>query len=523
MSLRVLVVVTGDGISLGRAVEAVLRRRPAVAGALGFVSPDAQDTVLVGVGAIVAPADALISRHARARYLPTIDPHATRRQAEMAAISAAAAAMDWRLPGDPAERGTRPAEVFDGDDEAALAFLLEARTRIAGGARIILVGGISVEIVREALLKDSHDLTRTHVYVCAPEAYPDAADADTLFYLRAYGEAPDAAFWDMLVALETAADYCHLPPGVKSLAPLPARLLLCDAHGPSPLDLTAPAPRTQLARDAKNLIAARHLMLKSAGAVGDYGRQAQASWAERHAGKPASDVIRCDLDDHVRVYTPVAPAQAPLIYLHGGGMVYYNLDVFEPLMTQLAAATRREVYAFTYDSLPEASAEVSLNSLMARLAQYAPQAAGAAIAGDSVGGLLALYVATRVLPGRFGRLVMVYPVLSLTRMFPSYDRYGERHLLDSVSMRWFRALLTPFFVPRGFDPLCLTPESLSGMDVILISASCDVLADEAESFATKHPTIAYSCLGGAPHDFCLHVGKLATAQESLAKVVSALS
>src|SRR5205809_1767511 len=60
-------------------------------------------------------------------------------------------------------------------------------------------------------------------------------------------------------------------------------------------------------------------------------------------------------------------------------------------------------------------------------------------AGDSIGGYIALYMALRRFPGRFARLVLIYPVLDLSMQRPSYITYGRGYCLNAEMMSWFQS------------------------------------------------------------------------------------
>lgn len=391
-------------------------------------------------------------------------------------------------PAPEAAAGTkpRPVEVFAGGRAASLAHLAAARARLADGARLLLVGGIAAEEARAALGREGLDPVRTHVYVA------------------------------------------------EAASPRP-RLLLCDAPGTSRVEETAAQPRVRLARDVAAVLAGRRLMMRGAARDGDHGRAAAARWAAHHALPPEEGVEVREIAPMVRLYRPpgTSPGTPPgmlpgarkgtIVYLHGGGMVYYDLDVFASFMMRLAAGTGREVLAFGYDKLPETPAPDAVDGLMARIARHLPEEEGLAVAGDSIGGLLALYAAARVLLGRFAHAVLVYPVLSLARTYPSYEVYGEGHLLDASAMRWFRSLLAPTFAARGFDPMRLVPGEPAGTRLSVVSAGCDVLADEAAAFTAARPGIVRIHCPDMPHDFCLNAGKLASARAAVERIVSLMT
>lgn len=414
------------------------------------------------------------------------------------AIRAAATALGWRLSAI-ADDGSAPARVladalrpplaegperearlFVGTPTAAASFIRAGRGPLAEGARTILAGGIAPEAARAALLAEGLDLARTRVFVA--EDVPD----------------------------ETGA-------------PAGTRLVSCDPHAACPLDLRVVHPRAPLARDFAAILAARRLVMRGATESPDHGRAAAARWAAAHAPAPRADVRIERPGPFLRRYLPPEIRGGTFAYLHGGGLVYYDLDVFEGLLSELAARTGRPVLAIGYESCPEHEAGAVIDGLLARVSAALPDEPDLAIAGDSIGGLLALYAA-RCLPGRFARAVLLYPVLALAQAHPSAELYGERLLLDATRMRWFRALVAPALAARGFDPTLLARDALGGTTLAVVSAGCDVLADEAASFAAHAPfPVRHVPLPDLPHDFLLHAGTLASARAGLEAVVACLT
>lgn len=305
----------------------------------------------------------------------------------------------------------------------------------------------------------------------------------------------------------------------------PLRLWLCDVHGMVAVNPHEQAPRAPLARDFAAVLTARRIMLRGSARASDHGRASAARWAAAYSGAPAADVeITPSADAWRRTYQPKTNTNAgrTLIYIHGGGMVYYDLDVFQPFMTHLAALTGMKVVALGYERLPETPAEQAIENLIARIAQCVEEESQVVLAGDSIGGLLALFAATRLPPGTVSQVVLIYPVLSLHEHHASYEAFGQGFLLDASAMRWFRSLITPYFAARGFDPMSLPSNVLADIPIDLISAGCDVLADEASQFA-KRANVQHVHCADLPHDFCLYANTIVSAQAGMNSIVTALT
>lgn len=214
-----------------------------------------------------------------------------------------------------------------------------------------------------------------------------------------------------------------------------------------------------------------------------------------------------------------------VLYVHGGGMVYYSAATFRPFLRQLADALHAPVEAFDYLKAPEHPVEQSVRRLGEQVADRCRALAGRplVLAGDSVGGLLALYLSLRVLPGVVSRVVLIYPVLDLRTERGSYSTFGEGYFLDRAAMRQFKALLEPFFSARGFDPFALSDEDLAALPACsVVTSGCDVLRDEGLAWvgqlAGRSVPVRHQHFPDLPHDFCLYAAKLASARAAVAEI-----
>ncbi|MGW4158345.1 alpha/beta hydrolase fold domain-containing protein [Streptomyces sp. NPDC004788] len=278
------------------------------------------------------------------------------------------------------------------------------------------------------------------------------------------------------------------------------------------------------------LAAARRIMAvrASAGSLAEDRANAER-WISRFGGTAApDDRATVSVGEHTTVVRPVEEdADSPwVLYVHGGGMVYYSTAVFQPFLRVLAGELRAPVEAFDYLKAPEHTVEQSVAQLAERVARRCHDLGDRrlVLAGDSVGGLLALYLALRVLPGVFSRIVLIYPVLDLGTERASYDAFGEGHFLDRDSMRLFRSYLEPFFAERDFDPPALSRGDLARLpDCSVVTAGCDVLRDEGLAWveqrtADRPSGLRHLHFPGLPHDFCLYAGRLDSARSAVGEI-----
>lgn len=239
------------------------------------------------------------------------------------------------------------------------------------------------------------------------------------------------------------------------------------------------------------------------------------------------DGASVDAGEHSVIIRPAqeAPDSPWVVYIHGGGMVYYSTAVFQPFLRALAGTLQAPVEAFDYLKAPEHAVEQSVEQLADHIAARCRTLTDRQIvlAGDSVGALLALYLSLRVLPEIFSRIVLIYPILDLQTEHESYRTFGEGYFLDREGMRLFKSVLNPFFSERDFDPLALPESDLARLpDCSIVTAGCDVLRDEGlawvERMAARSVGLRHQHFPDLPHDFCLYAGKLDSARSAVAEI-----
>lgn len=277
------------------------------------------------------------------------------------------------------------------------------------------------------------------------------------------------------------------------------------------------------------LAAARKIMAVKASTGSLVADRANAErWVLRfgHAAEPDGSGS-VEAGEHSVIICPESEAETTpyVLYIHGGGMVYYSTAIFQPFLRVLANALHAPVEAFDYLKAPEHTVEQSLERLGNHLAERcrALQDRQLVIAGDSVGGLLALYLSLRVLPWAFSRIVLIYPVLDLRTERESYGTFGEGYFLDSNAMRLFKSILELFFAQREFDPFALSDSDLARLPACsIVTAGCDVLRDEGlawvEHLAERSVMLRHQHFPDLPHDFCLYAAKLDSARSAVTEI-----
>lgn len=251
------------------------------------------------------------------------------------------------------------------------------------------------------------------------------------------------------------------------------------------------------------LAAAARAVVDTLGAAGaprledltvDEARAASREIAATLFAAPLADVHTIeDVDaDGVaaRLYVPTADAaDAPVVvHLHGGGWVLGDLDQSEPAARTLAAWSACRVLDVDYRRAPEHPFPAALDDTTTALRWVARELTPRlAVAGESAGGNLAAAAALRARDDGEPAItfqLLVCPVVDARCASPTYDEFGDGHLLDASAMRWFRDHYTDEPSHPLVSPL-LAPD-LSGLPpTLVVTAECDPLRHEAEAYAER--------------------------------------
>ena len=234
-------------------------------------------------------------------------------------------------------------------------------------------------------------------------------------------------------------------------------------------------------------------------------REARARLSAVYAGKPAQVGAVRDLEIpggaaplRARHYAPreLGDPHPLLVYYHGGGFTYGDLDTHDGVCRLLCRHGGAHVLAVDYRLAPEHPFPSAVQDARAALA-YASANAGAlgadparvGVAGDSAGGNLAAVVAQ--LAARDGGpapvlQLLIYPATDFTQRRRSRELFGEGFLLSNAEMDWFESnylgpARTDAAEPRASP---LLAEDLSGLaPAFVVTAAFDPLRDEGEAYA----------------------------------------
>jgi acetyl esterase len=195
-----------------------------------------------------------------------------------------------------------------------------------------------------------------------------------------------------------------------------------------------------------------------------------------------------------RLYTPRRPSTALLVFFHGGGFLFGDLDSHDAICRFLAEGAGVQVLAVDYRLGPEEPFPAAYDDVLAAYEWVVDNAAslGAdptrlAVGGDSAGGNLAavtaIEAARRGWPLAFQ--LLVYPTTDCARDTRSFRLFGEGFYLTQE----FMGLASRSYLPPDLDlrdprvsPLHADlPAGLA--PAYVVTAGFDPLRDEGEAYA----------------------------------------
>ena len=248
-------------------------------------------------------------------------------------------------------------------------------------------------------------------------------------------------------------------------------------------------------------------------------------------------VVDVDADGvSCRLYVPEtgAPTQlGGMVFLHGGGFVFGDLDTHDAQSRRLANRTGMAVLTVDYRRPPEHrfpaapdDVDTAVHWLVANAAGFGIDPTRLAVIGDSAGGNLALVAALRN-PHLFAGAVLVYPFLDPEAAAPSYATESLPSLTAEECEWYWRQyaarpedLRHPDLAPLRSDRLGTLPPTLVQV------AEHDVLAGEdvelARLIQEAGGQVTTTLYPGMVHGFWRHPGAFDAAEEALAEAAAFL-
>jgi acetyl esterase len=201
----------------------------------------------------------------------------------------------------------------------------------------------------------------------------------------------------------------------------------------------------------------------------------------------------------VRIVRPKGVTQKlpVIIYMHGGGWVLGDKEIFARLISELANGAQAAVVFVNYQRAPEKtypSAHEEGYAVAKWVAENGEKLnldiTRMAIAGDSVGGLMATAIAMMAKERggpQFVFQLLFYPVTDAGMNTPSYEQFATGYFLERAGMKWFWDAYVPDTSMRLnplVAPLNATLDQLKNLPPAFVMVNeCDVLRDEGEAYA----------------------------------------
>ncbi|MBD0861755.1 alpha/beta hydrolase [Gordonia sp. zg691] len=184
-----------------------------------------------------------------------------------------------------------------------------------------------------------------------------------------------------------------------------------------------------------------------------------------------------------------------VVFAHGGGFVFCDLDSHDEFCRTMAAEVGVVVVSVDYRLAPENPAPAAMEDMYRavcwtaeNIAGYGGDPARIAVAGDSAGGNLAATtsIAARDRGGpAIAAQVLLYPVIDDDLDTESYRRYGVGYYNTTKAMRWYWEQ----YAPQGRDSALIIPtraSSLSGLPAAVVAtAELDPPCSAGEDYAHR--------------------------------------
>jgi acetyl esterase len=237
-----------------------------------------------------------------------------------------------------------------------------------------------------------------------------------------------------------------------------------------------------------------------------------------------------------RLYRPGVAGSPPpgLVYFHGGGFIYGDLDTHDIVCRGVAQCAPCAVVSLDYRLAPEHRFPAAVEDAFAATAWIAANGAALGIdparlvvAGDSAGGNLAAVTALMARDAGGPALsmqVLIYPTTDFAEEAESVARLAEGYLLTRESIRWVkRTYLRDERDAFDWRASPLRAGDLSKLPAAyIITAGFDPLRDEggayAERLAQAGTAVTHERFDGQVHGFLLMGADIAAAGHAIQRI-----
>jgi len=219
--------------------------------------------------------------------------------------------------------------------------------------------------------------------------------------------------------------------------------------------------------------------------------------AALHPGRPASVTTQDGAFDHPaghaiayrRYRSQTFASSAIILFFHGGGFVFGNLDSHDDSCADLCAATGLEIVSVDYRLAPEHPHPAAFEDALAALDWLSAESRPLILCGESAGATLAATIAhasrdaARPPVGQ----VLIYPALGGREHGRSWQEHARAPLLLAAEVddyRLMRAAGHPPVADPTFEPLDDT--DYRGLPpTVVVTAQCDPLSSGGQTYRDR--------------------------------------
>jgi acetyl esterase len=280
--------------------------------------------------------------------------------------------------------------------------------------------------------------------------------------------------------------------------------------------------------------AVRELYRETRGKLGA-APQEVAHVAELRAAGPAGAIP-------IRLYRPLgsrAEERLPaLVYFHGGGWTFGDLDTHDVVCRALANLVPCAVASVDYHLAPEHKFPAAVEDAVAATRWIAREAEALAVdprriavGGDSAGGNLAAVVALTARDHGGPALamqVLIYPATDMAADTPSHSEFADGYVLTRDAILWTRGnyLRSPDDVADWRASPLRAPDHSRLPPAYVVTCGFDPLRDEGHAYAERLRAagvpVTYECFEGMVHGFVTMGGVIAAAPHALYRCAQGL-
>jgi len=224
-----------------------------------------------------------------------------------------------------------------------------------------------------------------------------------------------------------------------------------------------------------------------------------------------------------------------VVFIHGGGFVIGDLDVYHAVCTEIARQLDLPVVSVDYRLAPEHpfpaapdDCEAAARWIATSPAELGRQVTGLVIIGDSAGGNLTIVTTNQLTaePAAVPVLVQapIYPVADEVGKHGSFRSFGEGFLLTAASMAWF----TEQYAGDPTDPrhTPMVGDCSNTPPTVICTAGLDPLRDSGRNYAAhliqQGTEVTYLEFPGIIHGFITLRKALPSGQSDLDAFLGAI-